>query len=303
MISIIGAGRVGSTIAQQLVLRGLDDLHLIDIVEGLAKGQALDLSQMASGSNSDITITGSDDYRSLNGSDLIIVPAGFARTPDMTRLDLLSKNREIIKYASQKIKEFAPAAMVLMVTNPVDIMTYLALKITRFPRERVFGMGGLLDSLRFKTVISSMLGISRGSLDTLVIGEHGENMVPLDRFSSSNGIPIRDLISKKGLEDAVLETRKSAAQVISLKGATIFAPSQAVATMVEAVVSDKKSLIPTSVLLEGEFGVNDICIGVPAILGAGGVERIIELELDVSEREQFAKGQATLTKAIGEMTI
>ncbi len=303
MISIIGAGRVGSTIALQLVLREVDDLHLIDVVEGLAKGQALDLSQMASGSDSDIKITGSDNYGSLNGSDLIIIPAGFARTPDMTRLDLLSKNQEIVKYASQKIKEFAPSAMVLIVTNPVDVMTYLALKITGFPRERVFGMGGLLDSLRFKNVISSILGISYRSVDTLVIGEHGENMVPLDRFSSSNGIPIRALISKKELEDAVLETRKSAAQVISLKGATTFAPSQAVATMVEAVVSDKKSLIPTSVLLEGEFGVSDICMGVPAILGAGGVERIIELELDVSEREQFAKGQASLIKAIGEMAI
>ncbi len=303
MISIIGAGRVGSTIALQLVLREVDDLHLIDVVEGLAKGQALDLSQMASGSDSDIKITGSDNYGSLNGSDLIIIPAGFARTPDMTRLDLLSKNQEIVKYASQKIKEFAPSAIVLIVTNPVDVMTYLALKITGFPRERVFGMGGLLDSLRFKTVISSILGISYRSVDTLVIGEHGENMVPLDRFSSSNGIPIRALISKQELEDAVLETRKSAAQVISLKGATTFAPSQAVATMVEAVVSDKKSLIPTSVLLEGEFGVSDICMGVPAILGTGGVERIIELELDVSEREQFAKGQASLIKAIGEMAI
>ncbi len=303
MISIIGAGRVGSTIALQLVLREVDDLHLIDVVEGLAKGQALDLSQMASGSDSDIKITGSDNYGSLNGSDLIIIPAGFARTPDMTRLDLLSKNQEIVKYASQKIKEFAPSAIVLIVTNPVDVMTYLALKITGFPRERVFGMGGLLDSLRFKTVISSILGISYRSVATLVIGEHGENMVPLDRFSSSNGIPIRALISKKELEDAVLETRKSAAQVISLKGATTFAPSQAVATMVEAVVSDKKSLIPTSVLLEGEFGVSDICMGVPAILGTGGVERIIELELDVSEREQFAKGQASLIKAIGEMAI
>jgi malate dehydrogenase len=303
MISIIGAGRVGSTIAMQLVLREIDDVHLLDIVDGLAKGQALDLSQLASGCESDIKISGSSEYESLRGSDLVIVPAGFARTPNMTRLDLLSKNQEIVKYAAERIKEFAPSSIIIMVTNPVDVMTYLALKITGFPRERVFGMGGLLDSLRFKSIISSILGVSNGSLDTPVIGEHGENMLPLDRFSSSNGIPVRDLIPQQRLDDALTETRRSAAQIISLKGATTFAPSQAVATMVEAVISDKKSMIPTSVFLEGEYGVNGICMGVPAILGSSGVERIIEIDLDENERHQFTKGKDSLTRVIEEMVV
>ncbi len=303
MITIVGSGRVGSSIALELVKRELDDVSLIDILNGLPQGEALDLQHMASEIGSDVNIVGSNDYSIMKGSDIVIVVAGLARKPGMTRLDLLAKNSEIIKSVANQIKTYAPDSKVLMVTNPLDAMTYVALKATGFDRNRVFGMGGMLDLSRFKDALASRLGISRASIQALVIGEHGENMLPLPRYSSAGGIPMTALLSEKNLTEAAESAKKVAAEVIALKGATNYAPANGVARMVESIIKDKKMLVPASVYLDGEYGVKGICIGVPVILGSNGVEKIIEMELNQDERNQFMKGVELLKEAVSALNL
>jgi len=302
MITIIGSGRVGSSIALNLIYKELDDINLIDIVEGLPQGEALDLSHMASKLGSDVKVKGSNDFSSMKDSNLVIITAGLARKPGMTRMDLLSKNFEIVKGICEKVKDYTPKAKILMVTNPLDVMTYVALKVTGFDKSKVFGMGGLLDSSRFAQFISQHLGVSRKSIQALVIGEHGENMLPLIRYSSIGGIPLTFFLKEEEERRKIMElTVKVAAEVIALKGATVHAPAFAVAKMVEAVVKDTKEVLPLSTYLEGEYGVKGICIGVPAILGKEGVERIIELELNNEERSIFNRGVETIRRAIREI--
>lgn len=296
-ITIVGSGRIGSSVAQQLVTRQLGDILLVDVIEGLPQGEALDLSHMASEQGSDVEITGSNKYEDMDSSDLVIVSAGLARKPGMTRLDLLQKNAEIIKNVSEDIARYAPRSMILMITNPMDVMTYVALKVTGFKSNHVFGMGGMLDLSRFKYFLAIELGVSRSSINALVIGEHGETMLPLPRFSTVNGVPVTDLLSPEETSDAVEKTRKIAAEVIALKGATIYAPAQGVATMVEAVIKDKKMLLPLSAYLTGEYGFNDVYVGVPAILGASGVEKIVELKLNDEEQALFQKSVEALQSA------
>lgn len=298
LITIIGSGRVGSSIALQIASRDLDDITLIDIIQGLPQGEALDLGQAMVEQGTDVEIRGSNDYKDMSGSDLVIVPAGLARKPGMTRLDLLQKNTVIIRGICEKIVEYAPKSMVLMVTNPLDVMTYVAYTTTRFDRGRVFGMGGMLDLSRFKYALARMLNVSRASIQATVIGEHGENMLPLQRFSSVHGIPVTELLSEAQLQEAVEQTRKIAIEVIALKGATFYAPAHGVTRMVEAVVKDKKAVLPLSTYLDGEYGVKDVCIGVPAVLGRNGVEKIVALKLNESERAGFMKGVQTLKEAI-----
>jgi malate dehydrogenase len=303
MITIIGTGRVGSTIASQLAAEELADITLIDIVKGLPQGEALDIAHMAAQINVDVDVVGSNEYSALAGSDLVIVVAGFARRPDMTRMDLLNKNAAIVKQVSDQIRQNAPGSIVMMVTNPMDVMTYVALKVTGFPPNRIFGMGGMLDSSRFRHLLANSLGFSYSSVNAMVIGEHGEAMTPLASRASENGISIRDLLSEENIAEAVQKTRKVAAEVISLKGATFYAPAQGVVKMAEAIVKDKKCVLPVSAYLQGEFGVSGICIGVPAILGRGGVERVIELPLEGSERDSFLRGAQAIRSAISSLQL
>lgn len=303
MITIIGSGRVGSTIASQLVAESVDDLLLVDIIDGLPQGEGLDLTHMASHYGSDVEVTGSNDYRDMTGSNLVIVPAGLARKPGMTRLDLLQKNTEIIIKISEKIKEYAQKAIVMMITNPLDAMTYVALKTTAFPPNRVFGMGGMLDLARFTSLIAESLGVSYESVQSMVIGQHGEAMLPLPRFSSVGGIPLLDMIGEGEANELVEKTRKVAAQVIEMKGATFYAPGKSVADMVQSIVRDKKTVIPVSAYLNGEYGVHDLCIGVPVVLGNNGVERIVELKLNEQEQTQFMKGATALKSALGQIGL
>lgn len=298
MIAIIGSGRVGSSIALQIATRDLDDITLIDIIQGLPQGEALDLGQALAEQGTDVDILGSNDYKDMTGSDLVIIPAGLARKPGMTRLDLLQKNAGIIRGICEKIVEYAPKSMVLMVTNPMDVMTYVAYTATRFGRQRVFGMGGLLDLSRFKYSLAKTLNVSRASIQAMVIGEHGENMLPLPRYSSVHGIPVTELLTEAQLEDAIEQTRKIAIEVITLKGATFYAPAHGVTKMVEAIVKDKKAVLPLSAYLDGEYGVRDVCVGVPAVLGRNGVEKIVELKLNQSEQAAFMKGVRTLQEAV-----
>jgi malate dehydrogenase len=298
MISIIGSGRVGSTVAMILVQRNIDDVTLVDIIPGLPGGEALDLTHMAAELGIDRKISGSNDYSALRGSDIVIVTAGLARKPGMTRMDLLTKNAGIIKSVTTEVAKYAPDCILLMVTNPLDAMTYVALKNTGFPKNRVFGMGGMLDLSRFKQLLSEELHASRASINALVLGEHGESMTPVPSFTSVNGIPLKNLLSAAEIDSAIDKTRKVAAEVIAKKGATFYAPANGVARMVEAVKYDKKALLPVSAYLEGEYGLSGICIGVPAIIGAGGVEKILEVPLTGSEKESFDRGAATLKEAI-----
>lgn len=301
MISIIGSGRVGSTLAMILVQRNVDDITLVDIIPGLPEGEALDLSHMAAELGIDVKITGSNDYSALRGSEIVIVTAGLARKPGMTRMDLLTKNAGIIKSVTGEVAKHAPDSKLIMVTNPLDAMTYVALKTTGFRKSRVFGMGGMLDLSRFKQLISEDLHVSRSSINALVIGEHGESMTPLASYSSVNGIPLRDFLNDQQIDDAIERTRKIAAEVIAKKGATFYAPANGIARMVEAVRYDKKALLPVSAFLEGEFGLSGLCIGVPAIIGKEGVEKIIQLDLQGKEKESFEKGAETLKEAIASL--
>ncbi len=238
---------------------------------------------------SDVDIVGSNDYKDIAGSDIVVVIGGLGRKPGMTRLDLQEKNETIIRDIAEKIVEFAPRTLVLMVTNPLDVMTYLAWKVTGFESSRVFGQSGMLDTMRFKYFIAKAVGVSTGSIQAMVIGEHGDSMVPLPRFSTVNGVPITELLSPAEVNDAVEHTRKIAAEVIALKGATIYAPAHGIARMVESVIKDKRMVLCMTAHLNGEYGLKDVYVDVPAVLGARGVQRVIELKLNSEERAAFQK--------------
>jgi malate dehydrogenase len=301
LISIIGTGKLGSAVALQVASRELGDLRLVDVIQGLPQGEALDLGQMAAEQGADVDIVGSNDYKDIAGSDLVVVVGGLGRKPGMTRLDLQEKNEDIIRGICDKIVEYAPKTLVLMVTNPLDVMTYLAWKVTGFETSRVFGQSGMLDTMRFKYFIAKALRVSTSSVQAVVIGEHGDSMVPLPRFSTVNGVPITELLSPAQVTEAIERTRKIAAEVIALKGATIYAPAHGITRMVESVIKDKKMVLCLTAHLSGEYGVKDIYLDVPAVLGARGVERVIELKLNDEERAAFLKSVEVVRAAVGHL--
>jgi malate dehydrogenase len=302
-ITVIGSGKVGASAALNTCLRELGDVLLLDIVKGLPQGEALDINHQLSELGIDCEVTGSNEYEDLKQSEIIVLVAGVGRKPGMTRMDLLTTNANIIKDIATKISALASGAIVIVVTNPVDPMTYLALKILKEDKKRVMGMGNLLDLSRFKSSIHETTGFSRSSISAMVIGEHGENMLPLPRFSSISGIPLTAFLSPEIISNTLNSTRKIAAEVISLKGATIHAPGNAIAEMVESIVRDKRNIVPVSSLLEGEYGASNVCIGVPVVLGVNGIERIVELKLDSSEREIFDRGVESVKAAVTELHI
>jgi malate dehydrogenase len=273
----------------------------VDIIQGLPQGEALDLGQMAAEQGVDIDILGSNDYKDIAGSDLVVVIGGLGRKPGMTRLDLQEKNEAIIHGICEKIVEHAPKSLLLMVTNPLDVMTYLAWKVTGFEPSRVFGQSGMLDTMRFKYFISRTLGVSTSSVQAVVIGEHGDSMVPLPRFSTVNGVPITELMSPTQVAEAIERTRKIAAEVIALKGATIYAPARGIARMVESVIKDKKMVLCLTAHLNGEYGLKDVYVDVPSVLGASGVERVIELKLNDEERAAFLKSVDVVKTAVSHL--
>lgn len=274
---------------------------LVDIVPGLAEGEALDISHRLSDAGVDVKVTGSSDYTSLKGAELVIVTAGLARKPGMTRMDLLSKNAGIIASVAKEVARHAPDSVLLMVTNPMDAMTYVALKASGFPKQRVVGQGGVLDNSRFKYVLARRLGVSRSSVASLVIGEHGENMIPVASHTYVGGVPLTNILNEAEIVQAIEDTRKVAAEVIAKKGATIFAPGISIARMARTIARDKKEVLCASTLLEGEYGLSGICIGVPLKLGKSGVEAIYELKLTDRERDWFNKGADTLKEAIATL--
>jgi malate dehydrogenase len=298
MITIIGSGKVGSSIALQVGMRELDDIMLVDVIKGLPQGEAMDISHMLAEQGKDVKVKGTNDYADIKGSSIVVVVAGVGRKPGMTRMDLLNTNASIVKDVAKNVREYAKDAIVVTVTNPLDPMTYIVAKVTGFRSDKVMGMGNMLDLSRFKEFIAEELNVSRRSISALVIGEHGENMLPLVRYSSVAGIPLTMLISKDKAKELVEKTRRVAAEVIALKGATIHAPANAVASMLDAIVNDRREVMPVCAMLNGEYGNNGVCIGVPAIIGEDGIEKIIELELDEEESRVFNQGINSVRDAI-----
>lgn len=304
MITIIGSGKVGGDAALFSALKRLDDqILLLDVAEGLPQGEAMDINHMLSEQGIDVEVKGSNNFADMKDSNIVVVVAGSGRKPGMTRMDLLKINATVVKSVVENIKKYANDSIIIPVTNPLDPMAYVTYKVSGFDRSRVFGMGGMLDLSRFRQFIHEATGHSRDSIRALVIGEHGENMLPLPRFSSVSGIPLSSLLPKQKLDELVQNTKQVAAKVIELKGATVHAPGNAISAMIESVVRNRKQVIPVATYLDGEYGHSDVTIGVPAIIGKNGVEKIIELELNTEERQVFDTGVQSVKSAISGIQI
>ena len=304
MITIIGSGKVGGDAALFSALKRLDDqILLLDVAEGLPQGEAMDINHMLSEQGIDVEVKGSNNFADMKGSNIVVVVAGSGRKPGMTRMDLLKINATIVKSVVENIKKYANESMIIPVTNPLDPMAYVTYKVSGFDRSRVFGMGGMLDLSRFRQFIHEATGHSRDSIRALVIGEHGENMLPLPRFSSVSGIPLSSFLPKQKLDELVQNTKQVAAKVIELKGATVHAPGNAISAMIESVVRDRKQVIPVATYLNGEYGHSDVTIGVPAVIGKRGVEKIIELELNAEEKQSFDNAVQSVKSAISGIQI
>ena len=304
MITIIGSGKVGGDAAVFSALKMLDrEILLLDVVDGLPQGEAMDINHMLSERGVDVTIRGSNDYSDMEGSDVVVVVAGSGRKPGMTRMDLLKINAGIVKSVVSNIAKFAPDSIIIPVTNPLDPMVYITHKVSGFERNRVFGMGGMLDASRFRQFIHETTGHSRNSIRAMVIGEHGEHMLPLTRYSSVSGIPLCSFVPQPKLDAMVKNTREVALKVIQTKGATVHAPGNAIASMIEAVVKDQKQLIPVSTYLDGEYGYHDLVLGVPAVIGRRGVESIMDLDLNDSERRTMDAAAESVRTAVASLDI
>ena len=307
-VTVIGAGNVGATTAQRIAEAGLADVVLVDIVEGLPQGKGLDLAEAAPVVSHDARITGTNDYAETAGSDVIVVTSGLARQPGMSRDDLLMKNAGIVKAVVQASAAQSPDAVLIVVTNPLDAMCHVAMQASGFPRERVLGMAGVLDSARFRTFIAEELGVSVADVSAFVLGGHGDTMVPLPRLSTVAGIPLTELVSMGMLSQAKLDeictrTANGGAEITKLVGTSAwYAPGAAAAEMVEAILKDKKAILPCSVFLQGEYGVRDQFLGVPVKLGKGGAEQVIQIKLTAEEQTALMKSAAAvkeLTTVIG----
>lgn len=298
MISIIGAGRVGTAAAFNILRFRISDVVLVDVFEDLAKGEALDMMQAAPAIEFDGKVVGTSDFSKIAGSDVVVLVAGSARKPGMSRLDLMNENARIVRSAAKEVASHAPDCKLMVVTNPVDIMTYVAHRESGFERNRVFGMGNILDTMRFRSYIAAELDVSREDVRALVIGEHGDSMVPLVECASVSGIPITELLTPEQIDKIVDLTRTSGADVIKLKGATIHAPGVVIAIMVDAVLRGRNRVMGVSTCLQGEYGFSDVSIGVPVVLGKDGVERILQLKLKPDTHKQLENSVSMVKDAI-----
>ena len=303
-ISVIGAGRVGETTAQMLFSQQLaNEIILIDIDDQYAQGVALDIQQTSSIFNSDISLTGSNNISAIKNSDIVIITAGLPRKPGMDRADVLAANLKIIDGIMDGVIKYANEAFVIMVTNPVDVLTYYACKKTNWNRNRIIGQAGILDSMRMSSFIAMESGLSINDIQTLVLGGHGDTMVPLTSYTSIGGVPITQLLDEDVIQNIIQRTRDGGAEIINLKknSSAYDAPAAAVSVMVEAIFKNKKRLVPCIGLLQGEYGINDLAIGVPVILGENGIERIIELKFNDDEKTLF-KQSTNVTRKLTEET-
>jgi malate dehydrogenase len=290
-VTIVGAGHVGATLAQRIAETQLADVVVVDVVEGVPQGKGLDLLEAGPLLGYDSKVIGTNGYDETAGSDIIVITAGLARKPGMSRDDLLAANGDIVKKVAQDTGRLSPKAIMIVVTNPMDVMAYVAMKASGFPRARVIGMGGVLDSARFRSFIAAELGVSVENTHAFVLGGHGDSMVPLPRYSTVAGIPITELMSVDQINRLVERTRNGGAEIVALlkTGSAYYAPSAATLEMVEAVLLDKKKILPCSAYLEGEYGVKGAFAGVPVKLGAQGVEQVVEIKLSADEKAAFMK--------------
>jgi malate dehydrogenase len=291
-VTVVGAGNVGATLAQRLVDRELaNEVTLVDVVEGLPQGKGLDMLESSPVLGSDVKVVGVNSYDETSNSDIVVITAGIARKPGMSRDDLLATNAGILKSVTEQVSRRSPKSIIIVVSNPLDVMVYVALKVSGFDRKHVIGMAGVLDTARFRTFIASELNVSVEDVQAFVLGGHGDSMVPLVRYTSVAGIPLTELMSSDKIEKIVKRTRDGGAEIVSLlkTGSAYYAPSASVVQMVEAIVKDKKRILPTSVYLKGEYGMNDVVIGVPVKLGKNGLEQVFEIKLTDSEKAELKK--------------
>ncbi len=307
-VSIIGAGATGATMAQRLVEKNLCDVVMLDIPEreNPTKGKALDMLQAGPLAGFSTSVIGTSSYQETANSQIVVITAGIPRKPGMTREDLINTNTKIVKSCAEQAAKHSPDAILIVFSNPLDAMVYVAHKVTQFPRERVIGQGGALDSARFRTFIALELGVSAEDVQGLVLGGHTDvGMVPLPRYSSVAGIPLTDLLNAARIEKIVDRARKGGTEIVQLlgEGSAYYAPSAAVIEMVESILSDKKKIIPSSVLLQGEYGLRDIFLGVPVVLGARGAEKIIELKLNSEELAQLKKAAELVRETCNKVQL
>ena len=295
-ISVIGAGNVGGTTAQRLAEKNLADVVLLDINEGVAKGKALDIMESAPLYGFDVQVTGTADYDGTAGSNLVVISSGVPRKPGMSRDDLLRINAEIVQTVTREVAKRSPEAIIIVVSNPLDAMTYVAHRESGFPKQRVMGMAGALDSARLRAFIATELGVSVTSVHALVLGGHGDTMVPLMRYTTVNGIPVGQLMAADRLEALVKRTREGGAEIVNLlkTGSAFYAPSAAVVEMAEAILADRQKIIPSAAYCEGEYGIQGLFVGVPARLGARGVEAVVQVDLTPPERALLAQSAAAV---------
>ena len=304
-VSIIGAGNVGATTALFTAHSGIADIVLFDIVEGIPQGKALDIAEACPLWNSSSKLKGTNNYSDTAGSDIVVITAGFPRKPGMSRNDLLHANADVIKGACMEISKTSPDAIVIVVTNPMDVMAQLAWKTTGFSCKRVMGMGGILDASRLIAFISWELNVSPEDIEALVLGGHGDEMIPLSRFTAVKGIPVTELLPKKNIESLIERTRKGGAEIVGLlkSGSAYYAPAAATFQMIKSILLDEKRMLPCAAYLNGEYGLKDIYMGVPVILGKEGVEKIIEVNLTREEKAQFKKSCTSVRKLIKKLSI
>lgn len=302
-ITVVGAGNVGATVAQRLFERGYADIVLVDIVEGLPQGKALDMLESGPVLGTDSTITGTNSYADTANSDVAIITAGIARKPGMSRDDLLFTNMDIVGGVAEQIAKYSPNCILIVVSNPLDAMAQQALDVTKFPRERVIGMAGILDTARFRTFLATEVNASVEDVQAYVLGGHGDTMVPLVQSTNVAGIPISQLLSKEVLDPIVQRARDGGAEIVGLlkTGSAFYAPSAAVAQMVDAIILDKKRILPCAAYLKGEYGIDGLYIGVPVKLGANGIEEVIEVALSEEERANLDKSAAAVTELLEAM--
>ncbi len=299
-ITVVGAGHVGATTAHLAMLRELGDIVLIDIIEGVPQGKALDLYESSPVEGTDVRVLGTNQYSQTKNSDVVVITAGSPRKPGMSRDDLLQINTKIVKSVTEEVVKYSPNTILIIVSNPLDAMAYVAKTVSRFPKERVMGMAGVLDSARFRAFIAEALDVSVRDVTTFVLGGHGDEMVPFPRLTTVGGIPLMDLLPQSKIEELVTRTRNGGAEIVGLlkTGSAYYAPAASVCDMVESIVKDQKRILPCAAYLDGEYGVCGIYLGVPVKLGKGGVEKIFELKLNADEKKTLEKS----IKAVEELT-
>jgi malate dehydrogenase len=299
-VTVVGAGNVGATVAHRLADKQLADVVMTDILEGIPQGKGLDLLESGPIEGYDLKIKGSNDYKDTADSDLVIMTAGFPRKPGMSRDDLLKANFDVVKQTTEQVVKYSPKCIIIVVTNPLDAMAQTAFKVSGFPKNRVIGMAGILDSARYRTFIAEALGVSVQDVQGLVLGGHGDTMVPVPSYTTVAGIPISQLMSKEQLDKIIQRTAKGGGEIVNLlkTGSAYYAPSAAVVEMVDAIFHDRKKVLPCAAYLEGEYGIHGLFVGVPCKLGAGGIEQIIEIKLTPEEQAALQKSAAAVKELV-----